>query len=180
MGLIENNLLSHQLNFNHKIQESWLITFQTALGSNESSSENFTSRNFKFDEVLINPKLSYLFNENSRFDVFYQYTTRDNTVGGLEALSQQNFGLGFNVSKNEKGAINGEVNYFSNAFIGNPNTPVAFQMLDGLQPGNNFTWTLLAQKKLTKFLDLNLSYFGRKSETSRTIHTGNIQLKAYF
>lgn len=180
VGLLENNLRSHQLNFNHKIQESWLITFQSAIGSTKSASENFASRNFKFDETLLNPKLSYLFNENSRFDVFYQYTTKDNTIGGLETLSQQRFGLGFNLSKNEKGAINGEVNYFLNDFTGSPNTPVAFQMLEGLQPGNNFTWTLLAQKKLTKFLDLNLSYFGRKTETSRTIHTGNIQLKAYF
>lgn len=180
VGLLENNLTSHQLNFNHKIQENWLITFQSAIGSNESSSENFTSKNFKFDEALLNPKISYLFNENSRFDILYQFTTKNNTVGGLETLAQQRFGLGFNLSKNEKGAVNGEVNYFSNNFNGSPNTPVAFQMLEGLQPGNNFTWTLLAQKKLTKFLDLNLSYFGRKTETSRTIHTGNIQLKAYF
>ncbi|WP_203256142.1 hypothetical protein [Hyunsoonleella ulvae] len=180
VGLLENNLRSHQLNFNHKIKENWLITLQSVIGSNESSSENFTSKNFNFDEALLNPKLSYLFNENSRFDVFYQYTVKDNTIGNLENLKQQKFGLGFNLSKNEKGAINGEVNYFSNNYTGNPNTPVAFQMLEGLQPGNNFTWTLLAQKKLTKFLDLNLSYFGRKTETSKTIHTGNIQLKAYF
>jgi hypothetical protein len=53
-------------------------------------------------------------------------------------------------------------------------------MLEGLQPGKNFTWSLLAQKKLTKFLDLNFNYFGRKTETSKTIHTGTIQLKAYF
>ncbi|MFD2725017.1 hypothetical protein [Hyunsoonleella rubra] len=180
VGLLENNLTSHQLNFNHKIQENWLITFQSAIGSNESSSENFTSKNFKFDEGLLNPKLSYLFNENSRFDVFYQFTVKDNTFGARESLKQQKFGLGFNLSKNEKGAVNGEVNYFSNEFEGSPNTPVAYQMLEGLQPGKNFTWTVLAQKKLTKYLDLNLSYFGRKTETSRTIHTGTIQLKAYF
>ena len=77
-------------------------------------------------------------------------------------------------------AVSGEFNYFSNDFEGNANSPVAYQMLEGLQPGKNFTWTLLAQKKLTKYLDLNLSYFGRNTETSKTIHTGNIQLKAYF
>ena len=65
-------------------------------------------------------------------------------------------------------------------FNGSTNTPVAYQMLEGLQPGKNFTWSLLAQKKLTDFLDLNLNYFGRKTETSKTIHTGTIQLKAYF
>ncbi len=180
VGLLQNNVNSHQVNFNHKIQENWLVTLQSALGTNESSSENFSSKNFKFDEASVNPKLSYLFNENSRFDLFYQYTTRANTIGNFESLIQQNIGLGFNFAKNEKAAINGEVNYFNNAFNGDPNTPVGFQLLEGLQPGNNFTWTLLAQKKLTKFLDLNLSYFGRKTETGTTIHTGNIQLKAYF
>ena len=32
----------------------------------------------------------------------------------------------------------------------------------------------------TKFLDLNLNYFGRKTETSSVLHPGTIQLKAYF
>ena len=53
-------------------------------------------------------------------------------------------------------------------------------MLEGLQSGKNLTWSVLAQQKITKFLDLNLTYFGRKTETSKTIHTGNVQLKAYF
>jgi hypothetical protein len=52
--------------------------------------------------------------------------------------------------------------------------------MEGLQPGTNFTWSLIAQKRLTKYLDLNLNYFGRKTETSQTIHTGTVQLKAYF
>jgi hypothetical protein len=76
--------------------------------------------------------------------------------------------------------LTGEFNFFQNEYEGNPNTPVAYQMLEGLQPGKNFTWSLLAQKKLTKFLDLNLNYFGRKTETSKVIHTGTVQLKAYF
>lgn len=188
IGIVENSLKTHQLNFNHKIAENWLITLVSAMDNNESLTfneqgdiiENIVGRNYNFDQVRLNPKLSYLFNDNSRFDVFYQYTTKDNKIGGLEYLNQQKLGIGFNFSKSEKSAINGEINYFSNTFEGNPNSPVAYQMLEGLQPGKNFTWSLLAQKKLTKFLDLNLSYFGRKTETSKTIHTGNIQLKAYF
>ncbi|GAA4965984.1 hypothetical protein [Algibacter aquimarinus] len=180
IGFIENSLQSHQINFNHKIAENWLINLLSAFDNNESISENFTSRNFNFDETRLNPKVSYLFNDNSRFDVFYQYASKDNTIGNLESLNQQKYGASFTLTNQEKGAINGEFNFFSNTFTGNANTPVAYQMLEGLQPGKNFTWSLLAQKKLTNFLDLNLSYFGRKTETSRTIHTGSIQLKAYF
>jgi len=95
-------------------------------------------------------------------------------------LTRVKIGLSFTLTNNQKSAVSGEVNYFSNAFDGNANSPVGYQMMEGLQPGKNFTWTLLAQKKITKFLDLNLNYFGRKTETSKTIHTGTIQLKAYF
>jgi hypothetical protein len=49
-----------------------------------------------------------------------------------------------------------------------------------LQPGRNMTWRLLLQKNLTQYLDININYQARKSETSQTIHNGNIQLRAYF
>ncbi|MDP5157426.1 MAG: hypothetical protein NWQ07_02465 [Flaviramulus sp.] len=180
IGFIENSLKSHQLNFNHKIAESWLFNLLTTFDNNESVSENFSSRNFNFNEVRLNPKLSYLFNDNSSFDIFYQHTSKENTIGNLESLKQQKYGVSFALANSQKSALNGEFNYFSNNYAGNANTPVAYQILEGLQPGRNFTWSLLAQKKLTNFLDLNLSYFGRKTETSRTIHSGSIQLKAYF
>ena len=124
--------------------------------------------------------MSYLFNDNTRFDVFYQYANKENTIGSLEELKQQKYGISFALSNSQKAAITAELNYFSNKFEGNPNSPVGYQMMEGLQPGKNFTWNLLAQKKLTQFLDLNINYFGRKSELSKTIHTGTIQLKAYF
>ena len=180
VGFIANSLRSHQLNFNHKFATSWLINILTGLDKNESESENFVTKNFKINEERFNPKLSYLLSDNIRFDVFYQYTNKENTIGDLEALNQQKYGLSFAFTKNIKSAISGEFNIFSNTFTGNANSPVGYQMLEGLQSGKNLTWSVLAQQKITKFLDLNLTYFGRKTETSKTIHTGNVQLKAYF
>ncbi len=180
IGFQESKLKSHQLNFNHKFAKNWLVNLKSSLDKNESLSENFATRNYIIDEVRLQPKLSYLFSENARFDVFYQYTNKDNTVGNMETLLQNNYGVSFTYNNGQKIALNGEINFFENSFEGNANTPVSYQMLEGLQPGKNFTWSLLAQKKLTTYLDLNLNYFGRKTETSKTIHTGTIQLKAYF
>ena len=180
IGFQENILKNHQLNFNHKFATNWLVNTLASFGSDESISENFTNRNYNIDETRFLPKLSYLFSENAQFDLFYQYTTKENSSGNLESLAQNNYGFSFTYNNVQKIALTGEFNFFQNEFEGNANTPVAYQMLEGLQPGKNFTWSLLAQKKLTKFLDLNLNYFGRKTETSKTIHTGTIQLKAYF
>ncbi|PWI30690.1 hypothetical protein DI383_04385 [Flavobacteriaceae bacterium LYZ1037] len=180
VGYIENSLISHMLHFNHKFAINWLINFQTSLNNTESVSENFSSKNYNIDAVNINPKLSYLLNDFTRFDIFYQYTNKENSIGGFETLKQQNYGASFSFTNFQKMSIIGEFNYFSNNFNGNSNSPVAYQMMEGLQPGKNYTWSLLAQKKITSFLDLNLNYLGRKSETSKVIHTGSIQLKAYF
>lgn len=180
IGFQENQLKSHQLNVNHKIAESWLLNLKSSLEANESAHENFAARNYKLDEVRLQPKISYLFNEQVRFDLFYQHTSKDNVVGNKESLLQHNLGLSFTYNKAENMGLMGTLNYFDNAFQGPANTPVSYQMLEGLQPGKNFTWTLLIQKKLTAFLDLNLNYFGRKTASANTIHSGTIQLKAYF
>jgi len=49
-----------------------------------------------------------------------------------------------------------------------------------LQNGENYTWSFRLQRKLSKLLDINFIYLGRKSKNSRTIHNGSIQLKAIF
>jgi len=180
IGSQENINTSHQLQFTHKIGEFWLTDLISSSGKTQSISENFLNKNFEINLFSVAPTLSYLFNRNSRFSVFYKYENKENSIGDLESLSQQKVGVSFAYSNQQKVALNGEFNYFKNDFSGNAFSPVGYQMLEGLQPGTNLTWNILIQKKLTKFLDLNLSYFGRKSETSRTIHTGNVQLKAFF
>ncbi len=180
VGLQKNTLQSHQLKFNHKVWESWLLNLKGALGNNESTSENFSGRNFQLDTYEFEPKISYLLDRQTRFDVFYQFANKDNTLGEMEQLNQQKLGVSFAYSNAEKISMNGELNYITNDFSGSAFSPVAYQMLEGLQPGTNFTWQVLFQKRITKYLDANLSYFGRKSETSKTVHTGSVQLRAYF
>ncbi|QHI38006.1 hypothetical protein IMCC3317_33890 [Kordia antarctica] len=180
IGSQENINTSHQLQFTHKIGKFWLTDFISSSGKTESISENFLNKNFEINLFKVAPTLSYLFNRNSRFSVFYKFENKENSIGDMESLTQQKVGVSFAYSNQQKVALNGEFNYFKNDFSGNAFSPVGYQMLEGLQPGTNLTWNILIQKKLTKFLDLNLSYFGRKSKDSRTIHTGNVQLKAFF
>ena len=180
VGLQKNTLQSHQVKFNHKVWESWLFNLDGALGNNKSTSENFPARNFKLDTYEFQPKVSYLLDRQTRFDVFYQFANKDNVLGNMEELNQQKLGASFAYSNAEKISMNGEFNYITNDFTGSAFSPVAYQMLEGLQPGTNFKWRVLFQKRITKYLDANLSYFGRKSETSKTVHTGSVQLRAYF
>ncbi|MGE3824794.1 MAG: hypothetical protein AB7G44_11280, partial [Bacteroidia bacterium] len=79
-----------------------------------------------------------------------------------------------------KGSILANFNYIINSFNGAENSPLGFEMLEGLKVGQNFTWALSGQTKLSKNMQLNVQYTGRKSEGSKTVHTGNVQVRAFF
>ncbi|NOR27941.1 MAG: hypothetical protein GQ540_05385 [Lutibacter sp.] len=177
---LENTLQMHQLQFEHKLGEFWQFNFNINNSKNTSNSLNFTNRNYELDNTTIHPKLSYYYNKNTYFSFFYELKNKENKLGSLETLNLQKLGIAINYANGLKSLLKTEVNIFNNSFEGLNNSPVAYQMLEGLQPGKNYTWSLLFHKKLNSFLNLNLNYLGRKSESSQTVHTGTIQLKAIF
>ncbi len=179
-GLQKNKIQSHQLRFQHKIQEQWVFHSKLITSISETSSSNFESRNYLLKNQEAEPKISFLAGLNTSIDLFYRFAEKRNQLGDKELLEQHKLGLAFTYSNRQKHSIYGEINYIDNSFEGDAMSPVAYQMLEALQPGTNFTWTTRIQKKLTDYLDLNFDYQGRKSDGSRTIHTGSVQLKAYF
>ncbi len=179
-GRQSSRLRSNRLNFTHKVKESWLFDIQTESSSNTSETENTPNRNFTIKEKSGQPKISYLLSKQSSVSLAYEFSSKKNTEGEKENLSQQRFTTSFRFANKQNATFTGSFDWFENKFDGNTFSPVSFQILEGLEPGTNFTWNILAQKKLTKFLELNLNYSGRKSESSNTIHTGSVQLRAFF
>ncbi|RAR72791.1 hypothetical protein [Flavobacterium aciduliphilum] len=180
IGTQENNSSSNQLQYAHLLQKSWLFNADISRTQSSSISDTYTSRNYQLKSIILAPKVSYIFSNNKSLSLFYEYKTKSNAINDQETLSIQRLGLSFNYSSERKITCTGEFSLYNNAFIGNANTPVAFQMLEGLQAGKNSTWRFLLQKNLTQYLDININYQGRKSNSSPVIHTGNVQLRAFF
>jgi hypothetical protein len=180
VGSQESKNSTEQLQYIHLLQKTWLFSLGTERAESDLISENYSSKNYEVDSYQINPKISYLFNKNASWDIFYEFQNKENQIGASEKLVQNRFGTSFSYASEKKFTANGEFSLYQNNFTGDPQSPVAFNMLEGLQPGKNMTWRLLLQKNLTQFLDININYQGRKTETSQTIHTGNVQLRAYF
>ena len=178
-GYVENELLSHQISFNHKLKNI-LFSSSAFFDNRKSKSENFESKNYSFKEIKYGPKFTYFIEDSNKIDIYYQYSNTKNIIGSLEILTQNKFGISSNFSNKNAVSFNGELNYYKNNFQGNSNSIISYIMMEGLQPGNNLTWSLNIQKKITKYVDLNLNYFARKTENSSIIHNGNVQLKANF
>ena len=111
---------------------------------------------------------------------FYHFKDKKNQLQNLEQLQQQQFGIEYFFIGKKKNQVSANINVFLNDFTGNSSTPVAYQMLEGLKAGENYTWSLVFNQKINSFLSLNLNYLGRKSENSKAIHTGSVQLRATF
>ena len=47
-------------------------------------------------------------------------------------------------------------------------------------PGSNLTWSVNFQRQLANGLQINLNYNARKSQDAEIIHTGGVQLRAFF
>ncbi|KIO52196.1 hypothetical protein [Flavobacterium hibernum] len=171
---------SHQLQYTHLYQKSWLFNFFTKTIKTNLVSEDFVEKNYDLKGYQLAPKISYLFSKNTSLDFFYEFQNKDNQIGNFETLVQNRLGTSFSFAGEKKITINGEFSFYQNKFTGNEFSSVGFQMLEGLQAGQNLVWKLLLQKNITQFLDINLNYQGRKSETGSVVHTGNIQLRAYF
>ena len=179
-GSQENSNASHQLQYQHLFQKSWLLNFFTKTLATAVVSENYAEKNFDIKGYQIAPKISYLFSKNASWELFYEFQHKENQLAQAETLQQNRLGTAFSYARNAKFTLNGELSFYQNQFDGNAQSAVGFQMLEGLQTGQNLTWRVLLQKNITQFLDINFNYQGRKSETSAAIHTGNVQLRAYF
>lgn len=180
IGNQENNSQIHQLEFQHKLTQFWLFETTGSIARNKLVTENQTNRNYQINTKEIYPKLTFLYNKDHRFSAYYQFKNKENKEQDFEKLQQQKLGLSYFFISASKNQLNAEVTMLLNNFTGNSNSPIGYQMLEGLQVGKNYTWNALWNQKLTSVLHLSLNYFGRKSENTRAIHTGTLQLKAIF
>jgi hypothetical protein len=77
-------------------------------------------------------------------------------------------------------SINAIIRYNEIRFRGNNRSAAAYELLEGLLPGENITWTLNVQQKLARGLQLLLTYEGRKSGNLPSIHLGKVQANLLF
>ena len=181
------NGFESRTNKSHGIRSRWNITRKFTLnviynnGTKTSTSEYFNANNFIINYNETEPKLSFQPSAAFRVSVQFKYVEKKNNVdyGGQKTFIR-NLGTEAKLNILSKGSILANFNYIINNFNGEQNSPLGFEMLEGLKTGQNFTWALSGQTKLNKNMQLNIQYTGRKSEGSKTVHTGNVQVRAFF
>lgn len=134
---------------------------------------------YKILFVSLKPTITLILHVNFRMSLSYQLQHQQNKQGPDQLLAHS-FGNECRYVFPTKGTISARITYIKNTFSGLSNSPVGYEMLEGLQPGNNLTWNVGLQRNLAENLQMNINYDARKSSDAPIIHTGTVQVRALF
>jgi hypothetical protein len=171
----------HQLNMRWNIQKKFTITATGEIGERGSQADYTSGRDYLINYIKVQPSIIYQPNTTFRVSFDYRQESKDNApqLGGEQAIIQD-MGLQLKYNQAEKGSLQGGVNAVNIDYEGPQNNALAFEMLESLRPGINFTWNLGYQRSISKNLQISLQYNGRKSEDNDAIHAGGIEVRAFF
>ncbi|MCS7004187.1 MAG: hypothetical protein NZM38_02545 [Cytophagales bacterium] len=144
-------------------------------------SDFLPSRNFLIYEQGTESSFSYQPNIYTRITLGYTLKNKKNNFSQQgEKVFQQDVNFLIRYSKANSRNLEISVRRSKMDFIGNPNTPAAYEMLEAQTPGINYNWNINYIQRLANGLQLSLNYTGRKSELSPVVHIGRVQITALF
>ena len=151
------------------------------LNSRQNRNQFFENRNYKYESRVINPEIFYQTQKGFRIGTFGKYTEAFNApeYGNDQAYIGE-FGLDFRYFIINRGNIDARIATHEINFLGNVNSPMAFDILNGLSNGNNITWNIGFGGKTKNNIQINLSYEGRKTQVFKTIHIGRAEARYVF
>jgi hypothetical protein len=150
------------------------------LGENITGSPYF-NRNYHINFTSLEPRLSIQPGVVFRTTLYYKLQLKENTMSDIgEKTEIYSMGVECKYSSFKNGSAEAKLTFSKINYNAIENTPLAFEMLEGLKTGNNILWNFSLNRNLTQTLQISLLYEGRKSENIKTIHTANMQVRAVF
>jgi hypothetical protein len=167
------------------ITRALLFDLTAKSGSNQLATSNikFDNRNYFIEQQSLEPRFSMTQGANFRVIVGYRYSDRNNQQGIQErALSHAaNTEIKYNLLQST--SVQGKFTYNTISFtspdhVPNVNSTAAYILLDGLLPGKNYLWSVDLSKRLSRNLEMNIQYEGRKPGESHVVHIGRASIRA--
>ncbi|MFC2115450.1 hypothetical protein ACFLTU_03195 [Bacteroidota bacterium] len=178
-GFDTRTMTSHGLRGRISLGENISLINQFDSGDKTFSSQFLSTRDYDIDFIYNKLSAQIQLNMAFRLVADYGYKNQVNRLD-VQQSDEHNLGTEFRYSILNKGIITWRMNYVHLRYNDDPNSPAGYEMLQGLMPGNNGTWTVLMQRSITGGIELNLEYSGRVSQNQAVIHTGGLQVRANF
>lgn len=158
-----------------------LLKSEYKVGARSARSEFITTRNYAYDFEEVLPEFQFQPGVKFRTSIRYAYKQKINRPEfGNETAFINDLGAEIRYNMLGKGNLLVGANFIDIKYNGLASSTLGFEMLEGLQPGFNYTWNISFQRTLNKNLQLTLNYNGRASEGASVVHVGGAQLRAFF
>lgn len=160
-----------------------IITLETMYqnGIKVSMVDYTQGRNYRLKYDLVKPSIIFQPSTSFRVSLDARYSMkRNDKIFGGESSEVKELGSTFKYNQAEKGSLQGNFSVLNIAYSGNQNSPLGFEMLEALTPGINYVWGLSYQRSVSKKLQISMQYTGRRISGNRTIHTGGMEVRAFF
>lgn len=171
----------HEVVVRWNIRKQFTVKMTGRLGDKSSEADYTSGRDYKISFVFLEPSLIYQPNTVFRVSLDARGSEKRNheDLGG-EVATVLEIGTTFKYNQREKGSLQGGFKALNITYTGVQNSALGFEMLEALRPGINYTWNLGYQRSISRNLQLSFQYTGRKSEESKMIHSGGMELRAFF
>ena len=180
-GFESRSINTSGCNFRWNMTSDFLLNLGLEQGIKRNTSDFFSTRNYRIFSNEIEPKLSYQPGNAFRITASYKYMDKKNTEGIIgENAKSQKFGLDMKYNTVNSGSLTAKVSMVDIRYNAPDDSFLSYELLDGLKNGRNYTWNLSLQRNVGTAIQLSLNYDGRKLQSAKTIHTGGVQVRAFF
>jgi len=180
-GFDSRALEEHELRIRWNVNRKFTFISHQSISTKSNFSDYTTGRNYNLQIWSVDSKISYQPSTSFRVSLTNETSGKQNALDlGGEVAEIIDVGAEFRLNKATKGAMTVLFNYINISYDGEVNSSLGFEMLNGLKNGTNFTWNANFQRTLANNLQISLNYLGRKSEDNKAIHTGGVQVRAFF
>ena len=174
---------TNEFRWRWNVTKAWSFNSISIYGIKSNESEFLTTRNYKIEAYDLEQKLSYQPNTAFRISAMYKHNKKQNILlEGFQKAELNDVGLELKFNQVEKGSLTGKADFINITYndAQNQNTPVAYEMLNALKTGYNYTWELSYQRNLTNNIQISINYTGRKSPNNKIVNIGGAQVRAFF
>jgi hypothetical protein len=180
IGFDSRSYNEHLIRTRWNILNKYSVLTEIKRGKKDAISEAAAERNFTINYVSLKPEFGLQYSAELRWNVSYLFLKQENIIGAKEESSQHKLSAELKYNAGGKSSIQTQVNFIYNDFIGNSNSAIAYELLEGLQAGRNLTWSANWQKNIGSSLQISILYDGRSSAGAKAIHAGSMQARAFF
>lgn len=165
----------------YNFKKKFDLILETNLGSRARTIEASINQDFNVNYWNLIPQLNFRPNSKLRLVAKYKYEKNKNTLGtNNESANINDGGLDLTWRQDANSNLQFKFNYVLINFDGAPNSPIEFEILQGLKNGQNLLWNLNYTRRISTSVDMIINYNGRKSEGSRLVNTAAVQMRAIF